>query len=66
MTRRLSGALRSLIHTCSAFGSYMVHLQSNCLKRKANGDCEGGPTVDEARRDYKRNLNAFWSLRTHR
>ena len=65
MTRRFSGVLHSLVHNCSAFGSYMIHLQRRCLNRKANGDCEGGPTVDEAKRDYKRNLNSFWNLHTH-
>ena len=53
MTRRFSRAIHSVVHTCSAFGSYMMHLQSRCLRHGANGGCEGGPTADEARRDYQ-------------
>jgi len=57
MTRRFSNAIHALVHTCSGFGSYMMRLQSRCLKRGANGDCEGGPTADEARQDYRRMLD---------
>lgn len=53
MTRRFSRALHSVVQSCSGFGSYMMHLQSRCLDRKTNGDCEGGPSADEARRDYR-------------
>ena len=58
MTRRFSRALHSVVHTCSVFGTYMMHIQSRCLKCGANGDCEGGPTADEARGDYRRMLGA--------
>ena len=62
MTRRFTSALRSLAHTCSGFGHYMMNLQSRCLDRKANGDCDGGPTADEARRDFRRMLDVRKSL----
>ena len=58
MTRRFSNAIHALAHTCSGFGSYLMGLQSRCLKRGANGGCEGGPTADEARQDYRRMLIA--------
>ncbi len=40
-----------LIHTCTEFASYTMNLQrSRC---KVDPDCRGGPTVDDARRDYR-------------
>ena len=58
MIHTFTSTLHSLAHTCSGFGSYMMNLQSRCLKRMGNGGCEGGPTVDEAQRDYLRMLDA--------
>ncbi len=58
MTARITGAIRLVAHTCSDFGLYIMHLQSNCLKRGAPGGCEGGPTVAESRRDYRNMHNA--------
>ena len=57
MTSRFSRALHSVVHTCSHFGMFFMRLQSRCLNRGANGDCEGGPTADEAQRDYRRMLD---------
>ena len=54
MTSRISRAFYSVAHVCTGFGSYMMSLQSRCLNRRVNGDCEGVPTADEARRDYIR------------
>ena len=58
MTNRISSAIRSVGHTSTGFGSYMVNLQSCRLQRRPNASCEGGPTADEARRDYQRTLEA--------
>ena len=58
MMHRFTSPLPVLAHTCSDFGSYMMKLQSRSLKRDSNGDCEGGPTVDEARLDYRRMIDA--------
>ena len=58
MTRRFSNTIHSVVHLCSSFGSSMMNLQSRCLNRRANGDCEGGPTPDEAQRDYRTMLEA--------
>ena len=59
MIPRGFSAVRSIAHTCSGFGSYLMHLQSDCLKRRGNGDCEGSPTAEEAQRDYKDRLLAY-------
>ena len=49
--RRFSSILRSLAHACSGFGAYFTNLQRRCFE-SGGGDCEGGPTIDEARKDY--------------
>ena len=54
MNHSVSSRLRSLAHACTGFGSYMMSLHGRCLDRRSNGSCEGGPTADEAKRDYRR------------
>ena len=57
MIHKFTSPLRSLAHLCSDFGSYMVNLQRRCLKRGANGGCEGGPSADDAQRGYRTMLH---------
>ena len=54
MTNRFSTTAHSIIHTCSDFGAYFLHLKRACHESGSSSDCEGGPTIDEARSDYRR------------
>ena len=56
MIRTFARPLGLLIEACSGFGSYNSRLQSDCLRRKSNGQCEGSPTADEAKQDYLRTV----------
>ena len=40
-------------HTCSEFGNYFMSFQRRCLKSGLSSDCEGNPTPEEARSDYR-------------
>ena len=53
MIDRFSRTLGSLGMACSDFGHYFTTLKRGCFKSGSNGDCEGGPTFDEARKDYR-------------
>ena len=52
MIGRFFSTVRAVGHVCSEFGMYMMRLQGRCLTRGRNGDCEGGPRMEEARRDW--------------
>ncbi len=56
MIRRIFSTLGSLAHACSEFGNYFMSFQSRCFKTGRSGDCEGNPTLEEARRDYREML----------
>ena len=58
MIRRFSGTLGRLAHTCSEFGDYFMSFQRRCSKSGRSGDCEGIPTLEEARRDYREMLRS--------
>ena len=53
MIHRFSTRLRSLGKACSDFGTYFTALNHKCFKSGRKEDCEGGPTFDEARKDYR-------------
>ena len=53
MIDRFSRTLGSLGRACSHFGSYLVTFHRRCFKSGRREDCEGLPTVDEARKDYR-------------
>lgn len=52
MTNKFIGALGRVAHRCSEFGDYFMSFQRKCIKTGRNSDCEGKPTLDDARRDY--------------
>lgn len=53
MPHGFSRSLNSLIHVCTDFGMYLTTLQRQCSTADGVADCQGGPTVDEARKDYR-------------
>ena len=53
---RFFATLGRLAHVCSEFGDYFMSIQRRCYKSGRSGDCEGIPTVEEARRDYREML----------
>ena len=59
MLNNLSRGVRSLGHTCTGLGAYMMGLQGRCTKTGRRADCEGGPNLDEARRDYRGMLRVW-------
>ncbi len=63
MTHQFSRSLNWLIDSCTDFGMYLATMQRQCSVRNRVGGCEGGPTVDEAREDYRRMIRpSFTSL----
>ena len=40
-------------HACSEFGNYFMSFQRNCLKAGRANDCEGIPTLEDARKDFR-------------
>lgn len=58
MIRRFLSTLGSLAHSCSEFGNYFMSFQRRCYKSGRSSDCEGVPTLDEARRDYRKMLRS--------
>ena len=53
MVSRFHSALGIIAHRCSAFANYFIGLQSRCFKSGRSEDCEGNPTLDEARSDFR-------------
>ncbi len=53
MLNKLSGALNSLGRSNADFGGYYLRSQRKCARTCQSADCEGGPTRDEASRDYQ-------------
>ena len=39
--------------TCSEFGNYFMSFQRRCFKSGRSSDCEGNPTPEDARRDFR-------------
>ncbi len=58
MIRGVFSTLGRLVHTCSDFGNYFMSFQRRCYKSGRSGDCEGIPTLEEARRDYREMLRS--------
>ena len=40
-------------HACSEFGNYFTSIQRRCGKSGQSVDCEGYPTEEESRRDFR-------------
>ena len=53
MRNRAFGALGGIAHMCSEFGGYFMSFQRKCLKTGRGADCEGQPTMNDARKDYR-------------
>ena len=53
MISKFSSSLGRIVHTCSEFGNYFMSSQRRCFKSGRSSDCEGNPTAEEARRDYR-------------
>ena len=51
-------------HTCSEFGSYFMNTQRGCFKSGRGNDCEGNPTVEEARKDFRATMRSRHSTFT--
>ena len=51
-------------HTCSEFGSYFMNTQGGCCKSGRGNDCEGNPTVEEARKDFRATMRSRHSTFT--
>ena len=54
----LSKAIGNIAHTCSDFGSYVAQLQRGGCDTGRCDDLDIGPTMDEARKDYRATLCA--------
>lgn len=50
---RFIAALKHRFGAGSGFGSYLVGLQRPCYRSRRPSDCDGIPSVDEARKDYQ-------------
>lgn len=46
-------ALKRRVGAGSGFGAYLVGLQRPCLRSKRPSNCDGMPSLDEARKDYQ-------------
>ena len=53
MIRKFSRTLWSLGGAFSDFETYFMTLKRGCFKSGSIENCEGGPTFDEARNDYR-------------
>ena len=53
MIRRVFSALGPIVHTCSEFGHYFMSFQDKCFKPGRRTDCEGNPTLEDARKDFR-------------
>ena len=53
MIRKFYSTLGLIGHTCSEFGNYFMSSQRRCFKSGRSKDCEGNPTPEEARRDFR-------------
>ena len=53
MIRRFFSTLGLIGHTCSDFGHFFMSSQRRCFESGRSSDCEGIPTPEEARRDFR-------------
>ena len=53
MKSRFYNTVSSVVHLCSGFGSYFMHLQSRCFGSGHKVNCGDTPHVDEAKQTYK-------------
>ena len=61
MRNGLFATLGWIAHTCSDFGEYFMSFQRKCLKSGRAADCEGKPTLDDARKDYQATIRSKYS-----
>ena len=53
MLNKLLGALNSIGRSTTGLGGYYLGSRRKCARTCQSADCEGGPTWDEASRDYQ-------------
>ena len=61
MVGKLFSTLGRVCHTSSGFGDYFVRIQHRCLKSGRSSDCEGNPTMAEARKDFLATMPSKYS-----
>ncbi len=49
----VSSIVRSITHSCSGFGRYLMNVQSSNCGGCPDCRCNEGPSVEEAQRDYR-------------
>lgn len=60
--RNFITALKHRVGAGSSFGTYMAGLQRPCLESKRPADCDGIPSPDEARKDFRAAVRTAKSL----
>ena len=58
MLSKLFRALRWMGHACFEFGDYFMSFHRRCFK---SGRCEGNPTHEDARRDFRQMLRSRYT-----
>jgi len=53
-----SRMVRRIGHTCSDFGHYFMNIQSSNCKGCPDCRCDDGPSIEEAKKDYRANLRS--------
>ena len=61
MIGKFISTVGKLGHACSDFGNYFMSFQRKCIKSGRSSDCDGNPTTDEARRDYRAMMRSKYS-----
>jgi len=51
--RKFIAALNHRVGASSGFDAYLMSLQRPCVRSKRSSDCDGIPSADEARKDYR-------------
>ena len=58
MIRNFFSTLGRIVHTCSEFENYFMSFQRRCFKSGLASDCEGNPTQEDARRDFRKMMRS--------
>ncbi len=53
MPNSFTRGVRKLVLACTDFDAYYAGLQRRCIEGNSDGDCDGIPSIEEARRDYR-------------
>ena len=53
MPNILTRGVRKLVHASADFDAYFAGLQRRCIEGGFSGDCDGIPSIEQARRDYR-------------